>query len=99
MNAWSLFEHTLPQNVFVFARHDVDMNRYNSYVVIANDYDTALAILCHVNEYFAPWEERGTTYRRMVQVWDIRTQKEMDECRKDYMLHAHDYYTWADMEV
>lgn len=33
MNAWSLFEHTLPQNV------------------------------------------------------------------KDYMLHAHDYYTWADMEV
>lgn len=99
MNAWSLFEHTSPCNVFVFARTGVDMNRFNSHVVIAKDYDTALTILYHIDEYFAPFEENRTTYRRMVQVWDLRTKKEMDECRKSYMLHAHDYYTWADMEV
>lgn len=96
---WSLFDHTIPQNVFVFARHDVEMNRFNSHVVVAKDYNTALAILFSVDPYFAPWYENGTQYHRMVQVWDIRTQKEMDECRRDYMLHAHDYYTWADMEV
>lgn len=49
---WSLFENTSPKNVFVFSRHDVNMDMFNSYVVIANDYDTALAILCHVDEYF-----------------------------------------------
>lgn len=99
MNAYSLFEHTAPCNVFVFARTGVDMNRFNSHVVIAKDYETALAILCSIDEYFAPFEENGTTYRRMVQVWDLRTKKEMHECRKNYMLNAHDYYTWADVEV
>lgn len=78
---WSLFENTLPQNVFVFARHDVSMNRYNSYVVIANNYDTALAILCHAHDYAASlndcddfyamsthdlWKE----YKRLSKLWD-----------------------------
>lgn len=98
MNAWSLFEHTSPKNVFVFARHDVVMNKYNSYVVIAKNYNAALEILRSINSYFDTWYENGTWCRRMVQVWNITTRKEMVECRKYYMKNRHDYYTWRDVK-
>ena len=90
---WSLFENTSPNNVFVFSRHDVNMDMFNSYVVIANDYDSALNILQRLDDYFAPWSERGTQYRRMVKVWDLRTRKEMAECRRTCMRNRLDYYS------
>ena len=56
---WSLFENTSPKNVFVFSRHDVNMDMFNS----------------------------------MVKVWDLRTRKEMAECRRTCMRNRLDYYS------
>lgn len=96
--SWSLFENTKPQNVFVFSRTGVEINCFNSYVVIANDYKAALNILQRLDDYFAPWHENGTWYRRMVQVWDLRTRKEMAECRHTCMRNRLDYYCEDDLK-
>ena len=95
--SWSLFENTKPANVFEFARHYVQMNMFNSYVVIANDYNHALSILKRLNNYFESWYENGTWYQRMVRVWNIQTRKEMAECRRTCMRNRLDYYCESDL--
>lgn len=96
--SWSLFDNTKPQNVFVFSRHDVVMDCWSSYVIIANNYDAALNILQRLDNYFSPFEEHGTQYRRMVRVWNIQTRKEMAECRRTCMRHRLNYYSEADLK-
>lgn len=55
--SWSLFEYTHPRNIFVFGRDGVEHTPYNTYVIIANDYNMAKRILENICGYFAPWIE------------------------------------------
>ena len=95
---WSLFEHTHPRNIFVFGRSGVEHTPYNTYVIIANDYNMAKRILENICGYFAPWIENGTLYTRMCNSWSLQSYEDKKYCRKHYMQNALDYYTFKDME-